>query len=154
MSQENNNEALQIICRYHSLPVPSRGSEIIFHPLDHLQPFRYNRPGVSSLGLSGTYSDVELSYPSEVDEVRNMIWPYGYNGHYSSVTFFINRVSDIAVISQVNARLGAAEEALALSIWTTATICRALSLESVNLFLTEDQIFRIEFSFFSCSHSF
>ncbi|CAA7390636.1 unnamed protein product [Spirodela intermedia] len=98
-AKENNNEALQIVCRYHSLPVPLRGSEIIFHPLEHLQPFRYNRPGVSALGLSGTYSDVELSYPSEVDEV--------------------------------NARLGAAEEALALSIWTTATICRALSLESI-----------------------
>jgi hypothetical protein len=27
--------------------------------------------------------------------------------------------------------MAAAEEALALSIWTTATVCRALSLESV-----------------------
>ncbi|XP_048337469.2 uncharacterized protein LOC107405233 isoform X1 [Ziziphus jujuba] len=32
---------------------------------------------------------------------------------------------------KINARLAAAEEALALSIWTTATICRVLSLESV-----------------------
>ncbi|KAK1260691.1 hypothetical protein QJS04_geneDACA002241 [Acorus gramineus] len=34
-------------------------------------------------------------------------------------------------VNEVNGRLAAAEEALALSIWTTATICRALSLESV-----------------------
>lgn len=34
---------------------------------------------------------------------------------------------------KVNARLADAEEALALSIWTTATVCRTLSLESVLL---------------------
>ena len=34
-------------------------------------------------------------------------------------------------ILKVNLKLAAAEEALALSIWTTATICRVLSLESV-----------------------
>ncbi|KAG6719202.1 hypothetical protein I3842_04G190100 [Carya illinoinensis] len=33
--------------------------------------------------------------------------------------------------AEVNAKLAAAEEALTLSIWTTATICRVLSLESV-----------------------
>lgn len=36
---------------------------------------------------------------------------------------------------KVNAKLAAAEEALALSIWATATICRVLSIESVLLFL-------------------
>lgn len=33
--------------------------------------------------------------------------------------------------AEVNAKLAAAEEALALSIWATATICRVLSIESV-----------------------
>ncbi|KAF5459436.1 hypothetical protein F2P56_023381 [Juglans regia] len=33
--------------------------------------------------------------------------------------------------AKVNAKLAAAEEALALSIWTTATVCQVLSLESV-----------------------
>lgn len=33
--------------------------------------------------------------------------------------------------AKVNAKLAAAEEALALSIWTTATVCRVLSLENV-----------------------
>ncbi|XP_021279509.1 uncharacterized protein LOC110413126 isoform X3 [Herrania umbratica] len=33
--------------------------------------------------------------------------------------------------AEVNAKLAAAEEALALSVWTTATICRALSLDSI-----------------------
>ncbi|MQL71321.1 hypothetical protein Taro_003630 [Colocasia esculenta] len=106
-AKANNNEELQIVCGYHALPIPLRGSEIVFCPLEHLQPVKYSRPGISALGLSGTYSDVELSYPSEVDEV--------------------------------NARLAAAEEALALSIWTTATVCRALSLESViRFFLSPD----------------
>ncbi|XP_078427691.1 DENN (AEX-3) domain-containing protein isoform X3 [Wolffia australiana] len=98
-AKENNNEALRIACRYHSLPVPPRGSEIIFQPLEHLQPFRYIRPGVAALGLSETYSNVEISYPSDVNEV--------------------------------DARLGAEEEALALSLWSTSTICRALSLDSI-----------------------
>ncbi|RRT69154.1 hypothetical protein B296_00037658 [Ensete ventricosum] len=34
---------------------------------------------------------------------------------------------------KVNTRLAAAEEALALSIWTTSTICHALSLETGNI---------------------
>jgi len=32
----------------------------------------------------------------------------------------------------MSAKLAAAEEAVALSVWTTATICRVLSLDSVN----------------------
>lgn len=36
-----------------------------------------------------------------------------------------------AFFDKVNEKLAAAEEALALSIWSTATVCRALSLESV-----------------------
>lgn len=39
---------------------------------------------------------------------------------------------NMAFYDKINAKLAAAaEEALALSIWTTATVCRALSLESV-----------------------
>ncbi|OWM90257.1 hypothetical protein CDL15_Pgr006578 [Punica granatum] len=39
---------------------------------------------------------------------------------------------DLLEPAEVNAKMAAAEEALALSIWTTATTCRVLSLESVN----------------------
>lgn len=43
---------------------------------------------------------------------------------------YIHRV--LLNLIKVNAKLAAAEEALALSVWTTATICRVLSLESVS----------------------
>lgn len=94
----HNNEPLQIVCGYHALLLPPRGGEVVFHPLEHLQPIKYCRPGVSYLGLA-TASDIDLSL--------------------------------LTVVNEVNAQLAAAEEALALSIWTVATVCRALSLESV-----------------------
>jgi len=97
-AKAHNNEPLQIVCGYHALPVPPRGGELVFRPLEHLQPVKYSRPGLSLLGFGETILD---------------------NGFTS------------AEINKVNARLAAAEEALALSIWTTATVCRALSLESV-----------------------
>ncbi|XP_077250909.1 DENN (AEX-3) domain-containing protein isoform X2 [Tasmannia lanceolata] len=98
--KERKNDLLQIVCGYHALPLPPRGGEIIFQPLDHLQPIKYSRPGLSALGLSGSYADIELC-------------------------------SSSLEVAQVNARLAVAEEAFSLSIWTTATVCRALSLESV-----------------------
>ncbi|XP_062216805.1 uncharacterized protein LOC133916923 isoform X2 [Phragmites australis] len=97
-AKANNNEPLQIVCGYHALPLPPRGGEIVFCPLEHLQPVKYSRPGLSLLGFGETILG---------------------NGLTSAET------------NEVNARLAAAEEALALSIWTTATVCRALSLESV-----------------------
>ncbi|KAK6937709.1 uDENN domain [Dillenia turbinata] len=98
-AKENKNDLLQIICAYHSLPVPSHGSEIVFQPLEHLQAIEYRRPSISALGLVGKYLDFKLG---------------------------------LAVgAAEINAELAAAEEALALAIWTTATICRALSLESI-----------------------
>ncbi|KAK6940593.1 cDENN domain [Dillenia turbinata] len=96
---ENKNDLLQIIRAYHTLPVPSRGSEIVFRPLEHLQAIEYRRPTISDLGLVGKYLDFKLGFA---------IGP-----------------------AEINAKLAAAEEAVALSIWTTATICRALSLESI-----------------------
>ncbi|KAJ6847967.1 uncharacterized protein M6B38_115695 [Iris pallida] len=93
----HDNEPLQIVSGYHSLPLPPRGGEVIFHPLEHLQPIKYCRPGLSFLYL-GTYR-IDQCYPTTVNEV--------------------------------NAQLAAAEEALALSVWTVATACRSLSLESI-----------------------
>nr|TKW38426.1 hypothetical protein SEVIR_1G113500v2 [Setaria viridis] len=83
---------------YHALPVPPRGGELVFRPLEHLQPVKYSRAGLSLLGFEETILDNGLT---------------------------------LAETNKVNACLAAAEEALALSIWTTATLCRALSLESV-----------------------
>ncbi|XP_037423140.1 uncharacterized protein LOC119287661 [Triticum dicoccoides] len=99
-AKAHNNEPLQIVCGYHALPLPPRGGEVVFQPLEHLQPVKYSRPGLSSLGLGDTNLDNDL-----------------------------NSAETNVVI--VNACLVAAEEALALSIWTMATVCRALSLESM-----------------------
>ncbi|KAG8073447.1 hypothetical protein GUJ93_ZPchr0006g43729 [Zizania palustris] len=97
-AKAHNNEPLQIVCGYHALALPPRGDELVFHPLEHLQPFKYSRPGLSLLGLGDTNLD--------------------------------NILTSIET-NEANARLAAAEEAIALSLWTTATICRALSLESM-----------------------
>jgi hypothetical protein len=51
---------LQIVCGYHALPVPPRGGEIVFQPLEHLQPVKYSRPGLSLLGLGDTDLDNDL----------------------------------------------------------------------------------------------
>ncbi|TYK24604.1 DENN domain-containing protein [Cucumis melo var. makuwa] len=93
-ARENKYDVLQIVCGYHSLPVPERGCDLFFQPLEHLQSIEYRRPAISSLGFSESYLDL------------------------------LNPV-------EVKAKLATAEETLALSIWTTATLCRALSLESV-----------------------
>uniref|UniRef100_A0A2N9EK12 UDENN domain-containing protein n=1 Tax=Fagus sylvatica TaxID=28930 RepID=A0A2N9EK12_FAGSY len=93
-AKENKNDLLQIVCGYHALPLPPRGSELVFQPLEHLQAIEYRRPPVSSLGF----------HENNLDSLE---------------------------AAEVHAKLAAAEEVLALSIWTTATICRVLSLESV-----------------------
>ncbi|KAM4077519.1 hypothetical protein ACJW30_12G143900 [Castanea mollissima] len=92
-AKENKNDLLQIVCGYHVLSLPPRGSELLFQPLEHLQAVVYMRPPVAALGFQNNLDSLE--------------------------------------VAEVDAKLAAAEEALALSIWTTATICRALSLESV-----------------------
>ncbi|XP_008804739.2 uncharacterized protein LOC103717932 isoform X1 [Phoenix dactylifera] len=102
-AKAHNNEPLMIVCGYHALPLPPRGGEIVFHPLEHLQPINYYRPGIKSLNLDITFSDFDPSCLGEANQFSE----------------------------KVNAQLAAAEEALALSIWTIATVCRALSLESV-----------------------
>ncbi|KAI9122003.1 hypothetical protein K1719_006692 [Acacia pycnantha] len=93
-ARETKNELLQIVCGYHALSIPPRGSEFIFHPLEHLQAIGYRRASVAALGFHGNY--FKFLEPA-----------------------------------QVNTKLAAAEEALALSIWTTATTCRVLSLDTV-----------------------
>ncbi|KAL5562026.1 hypothetical protein UlMin_031773 [Ulmus minor] len=89
-AKENKNDLLQIVCGYHALPLPPRGGELVFQPLEHLQSIEYKRPPASALVF---YE----KYPESLEA----------------------------------AELAAAEEALALSLWTTSTICRVLSLESI-----------------------
>ncbi|KAE8681744.1 alcohol dehydrogenase class-3 [Hibiscus syriacus] len=93
-ARENKNDILGIVCAYHAISLPPRGSEIIFQPLEHLQAIEYVRLPVSALGVDESL--ISSSDPAEVD-----------------------------------AKLAAAEEAFALSVWTVATICRVLSLDSI-----------------------
>ncbi|XP_021763330.1 uncharacterized protein LOC110728033 isoform X1 [Chenopodium quinoa] len=103
-AKENKNDLLQIVCTYGSLPIPSRGNEVVFQPLEHLQAIQYRRCSDSDLGIDEVSLDIELC-----DPVKS---------------------------AEANARLAAAEEAVALSVWTTATICRVLSLDSILALLT------------------
>ncbi|XP_031250200.1 uncharacterized protein LOC116108064 isoform X1 [Pistacia vera] len=93
-ARDHKNDLLQIVCGYHALPIPPRGSGIVFQPLKHLQSIEYSRHPVSALGIS----------EKDLDTVE---------------------------AAEVNGKLTVAEEAVALSLWTTATICRVLSIESV-----------------------
>ncbi|MCD7467426.1 hypothetical protein HAX54_004847 [Datura stramonium] len=103
-ARENKNDLLQIVCSYHSLPLPPRGSKIIFHPLEHLQAIEYERISVCELGISEKHLGTSMNDPDD--------------------------------IAKVNFHLAAAEEAVGLSIWTTATICRSLSIETVLALIT------------------
>ncbi|KAJ8559351.1 hypothetical protein K7X08_003409 [Anisodus acutangulus] len=103
-ARENKNDLLQIVCSYHSLPLPPRGSKIIFQPLEHLQAIEYERISVSELGISEKHLGTRMNDPNDV--------------------------------ATVNFHLAAAEEAVGLSIWTTATICRSLSIETVLALIT------------------
>ncbi|XP_057438466.1 uncharacterized protein LOC130730467 isoform X2 [Lotus japonicus] len=98
-AMENKNDLLQIVCRYHAQPIPPRGSEFVFHPLEHLQAIQYIRHSVAALGFEENCFNCSES-------------------------------------AQVNSKLAAAEETLALSVWTTATTCRVLSLDSVLALVT------------------
>ncbi|XP_075507146.1 uncharacterized protein LOC142543650 isoform X1 [Primulina tabacum] len=103
-ARESKNDLLQLVCGYHSIPLPPRGSQIIFRPLEHLQASEYQRPPISALGLCEKYLDIEMKNCNKV--------------------------------TQVKLKLAAAEEAASLSLWTTATICRVLSLESILALVT------------------
>ncbi|KAL2893508.1 DENN domain-containing protein 4C [Bienertia sinuspersici] len=98
-AKENKNDLLQIVCAYSSLPIPQRGSEVEFQPLEHLQAIQYKRCSVSDLRIDESALDMKSSNPIKSAEI--------------------------------NARLAAAEEAVALSVWTVATICRVLSLDNI-----------------------
>ncbi|KAK8570054.1 hypothetical protein V6N13_002755 [Hibiscus sabdariffa] len=54
-AKENKNDLLQIVCGYHALALPERGSEIVFQPLEHLQAIEYVRSPISALALDENY---------------------------------------------------------------------------------------------------
>ena len=67
--QENKNDLLQIVCAYGSHPIPQRGSEVVFQPLEHLQAIQYKRCSISELGIDESPLDIESCDPIKIAEV-------------------------------------------------------------------------------------
>ncbi|XP_076908769.1 uncharacterized protein LOC143565785 [Bidens hawaiensis] len=57
-AKSSNHGSLQIICEYSRLCVPTRGSTIKFHPLDHLHPLEFHRPDETVLHIAGSKVDL------------------------------------------------------------------------------------------------
>lgn len=76
---------LQIVCGYHSLPVPERGCDLFFQPLEHLQSIEYRRPAISSLGFSESYLD--LLNPVEVFLLFVMVFRACFTSLYGVIIF-------------------------------------------------------------------
>ncbi|XP_052199689.1 uncharacterized protein LOC127806434 isoform X2 [Diospyros lotus] len=58
-ARANNHGSLQIICEYHRLNFPARGSTVTFHPLEHLHPLEFHRPDETVLHVAGSTIDLK-----------------------------------------------------------------------------------------------
>ena len=58
-AKANNCGPLQIISEYYRFNCPTRGSTLIFHPLEHLHPLHYHRPDENALYPSGSSVDLK-----------------------------------------------------------------------------------------------
>ncbi|WCJ42778.1 DENN (AEX-3) domain-containing protein [Euphorbia peplus] len=73
-SKANNHGSLQIICQYYQLHFPSRGSTLIFHPLEHLHPLEYHRPDETVLHIADSTVDLRSCSTSlEFAEAHNAL---------------------------------------------------------------------------------
>ncbi|KAL8143006.1 hypothetical protein V2J09_016038 [Rumex salicifolius] len=102
--KESRNDFIKIVNGYLALPVPARGSEIVFQPLEHLHTIQYRRPVVSDFDVAADLLELEDQNSS--------------------------------ALAEVSAKLATAEEVAALSIWTIATMCRAVSLDNILALIT------------------
>ncbi|KAJ6825355.1 uncharacterized protein M6B38_375730 [Iris pallida] len=57
-AKAHNRGSLEIICEYYRLQCPARGSTITFHPLEHLNPIQFHRPGETVLHIAGSAIDL------------------------------------------------------------------------------------------------
>uniref|UniRef100_A0A1D1ZAK2 DENN domain-containing protein 5B n=1 Tax=Anthurium amnicola TaxID=1678845 RepID=A0A1D1ZAK2_9ARAE len=57
-AKANNHGSLQIICDYYQFRCPARGSTLNFHPLEHLHPLEFHRPGATVLHIAGSTVDL------------------------------------------------------------------------------------------------
>ncbi|MCO5550040.1 hypothetical protein L7F22_003517 [Adiantum nelumboides] len=93
---------LQILYEYYKHPVPARGSSLVFQPLEHLPPLKFTRAASETSTLLGG----KIIDPKLCRTSLDMV--------------------------EVQSALTAAEEAVAISFWSIATVCRVLSLENVS----------------------
>ncbi|KAL5212660.1 hypothetical protein ABZP36_023507 [Zizania latifolia] len=67
--------SLQVVSLYYQLQCPARGSSLTFHPLEHLHPLRFHRPGETVLHIAGSTIDLRSCDTSlEVAEMRNALF--------------------------------------------------------------------------------
>lgn len=55
------------------MPLPPRGSKIVFQPLEHLQAIEYERISVSELGISEKHLGTSMKDADEVAKVRSFL---------------------------------------------------------------------------------
>ncbi|CAA6659330.1 unnamed protein product [Spirodela intermedia] len=73
-AKTNDHGALQIISAYYQLHCPVRGSTLRFHPLEHLHPLEYQRPGETVLQVAGATIDIRSCVTSlELAEAHNAL---------------------------------------------------------------------------------
>jgi hypothetical protein len=73
-AKANNCGPLQIISEYYRFSCPTRGSTLIFHPLEHLHPLEYHRLDENALYLSGSTVDLKSCNTSvELAEAYNSL---------------------------------------------------------------------------------
>ncbi|KAG2661949.1 hypothetical protein PVAP13_1KG112153 [Panicum virgatum] len=67
--------SLQVVCQYYQLQWPARGSSLNFHPLEHLHPLSFHRPGETVLHIAGSTIELRSRDTSlEVAEMRNALF--------------------------------------------------------------------------------
>jgi len=67
--------SLQVVCQYYQLQCPARGSSLTFHPLEHLHPLSFHRPGETVLHIAGSTIELRSRDTSlEVAEMRNSLF--------------------------------------------------------------------------------
>ncbi|CAL5056070.1 unnamed protein product [Urochloa decumbens] len=67
--------SLQVVCQYYQLQCPARGSLITFHPLEHLHPLSFHRPGETVLHIAGSTIELRSRDTSlEVAEMHNALF--------------------------------------------------------------------------------
>ncbi|XP_004513477.1 uncharacterized protein [Cicer arietinum] len=73
-AKANNCGPLQIISEYYRFGCPTRGSTLIFHPLEHLHPLEYHRPDENVLYCAGSTVDLKsCSTGLELAEAQNFL---------------------------------------------------------------------------------